>query len=224
MSWPDDPIPTRAMDEAYIEKLVAAAKQSTALMQQKGVRVANMSWRVTRPMIEGMLVATGTEKSPEAAQKRAAVIFEQLRVGLVEAFEAAPDVLFIAGAGNEDENVEFVQSVPAGINSPNLITIGAVDQGLVAAGFTSFGKSIDAYANGFEIEGRVPGGKVLKLSGTSMTAPQVANIAAKMFAVNPSLTVKQAIEILDKTATIEGEQKLKVVHDTRAVEAARSAQ
>jgi len=223
MSWPDDPIPTRAIDEAYVEKLIAAAKQSTALMQKEGVRVANMSWRLTRPMIEGLLVATGTEGSPEAAQKRAATIFEQLRVGLVEAFEAAPDVLFVAGAGNEDENVEFVQSVPAGINLPNLITIGAVDQGLVAAGFTSFGKSIDAYANGFEIEGRVPGGKVLKLSGTSMAAPQVANIAAKMFAVNPKLTVEQAITILLNTATVEGEQELRVVHDARAVAAAKAA-
>jgi subtilisin family serine protease len=212
------------MDEDYVSKLVAAAKKSTQLMQDEGVRVANMSWRITRPMIEGMLIATGTESDPEAAQERGAKIFEQLRVGLIEAFELAPDVLFIAGAGNEDENVEFVQSVPAGLNLPNLITIGAVNQELNPAGFTSFGRSIDAYANGFEILGRVPGGKELRLSGTSMAAPQVANIAAKMFAVNPELTVAQAIEILANTATQEGEQSLKVVHDARAVAAAQSAE
>ena len=223
MSWPDDPIPTKPMDEAYVEKLIAAAKKSTAFMQAQGVRVANMSWRLTRPMIEGMLVATGTETDPAVAQARAATIFEQLRVGLVEAFEAAPDVLFIAGAGNEDENVEFVQSVPAGLNLDNLITVGAVDKGLNPAGFTSFGKSIDLYANGFEVLGRVPGGKELRLSGTSMAAPQVANIAAKVFVANPDLTVAQAIAILTKTTTAEGEQKLPVVHDKRAVEAAVSA-
>lgn len=223
MSWPDDPIPTQPMDEAYVAKLVAAAKQSTQFMQENGVKVANMSWRLTRPMIEGMLVATGTETDPAVAQARAAKIFDQLRVGLTEAFAAAPDVLFIAGAGNEDENVEFVQSVPAGLNLDNLITVGAVDQALNPAGFTSFGQSIDVYANGFEILGRVPGGKELRLSGTSMAAPQVANIAAKMFAVNPQLTVSQAIEILTNAVTVDGEQGLKVIHDKRAVEAAASA-
>ncbi|MDM7859227.1 S8 family serine peptidase [Alteromonas sp. ASW11-36] len=223
MSWPDDPIPTQPMDEAYVAKLVDAAKQATQFMQENGVKVANMSWRLTRPMIEGMLVATGTETDPAVAQARAAKIFEQLSVGLTEAFAAAPDVLFIAGAGNEDENVEFVQSVPAGLNLDNLITVGAVDQALNPAGFTSFGQSIDVYANGFEVLGRVPSGKELHLSGTSMAAPQVANIAAKMFAVNPGLTVTEAIAILNNATTTDGEQALKVVHDKRAVEAAASA-
>ena len=45
----------------------------------------------------------------------------------------------------------------------------------------------------------------------------------KIIAVNPQLTVSQAIEILTNAVTVDGEQGLKVIHDKRAVEAAASA-
>ena len=122
-------------------------------------------------MIEAMLQVTGAEPEAEARQERAAAIFQILEDGLTEAFASAPDILFVAGAGNEDENVEFVTSVPAGINLPNVITIGAVDRELQPAGFTSYGESIDLYANGFEVPGRVPGGRILNLSGTLYGSP-----------------------------------------------------
>jgi len=43
------------------------------------------------------------------------------------------------------------------------------------------------HANGFEVDSPVPGGEHLKLSGTSMASPQVANLAAKLIALKPSL-------------------------------------
>ena len=215
MTWPSDPIPTEPIDEAFAEGLVAAAKDATAMMKKNDIKVANMSWRVTKPSIEAVLQVTGAESDPEERKARAERIFKTMQDGLTEAFAAAPDTLFVAGAGNEDENVEFVQSVPAGINLPNLITIGAVDQALQPAGFTSYGSSIDLYANGFEVLGRVPGGREMKLSGTSMAAPQVANLAAKLFAVNPELSVAEVRSIIEDTATLEGD--LKVAHPADAV-------
>lgn len=218
-TWPTDPLPTEPIDEAYVEGLVAAAQTSVDFMKANDVKVVNMSWRLTRPMIEAILQVTGAEPDAEARQERAAAIFTILEDGLTEAFASAPEILFVAGAGNEDENVEFVTSVPAGINLPNVITIGAVDRELQPAGFTSYGESIDLYANGFEVPGRVPGGRVLNLSGTSMAAPQVANLAAKLWATNPDLTVEEVVEAMTNTATAEGEQGLAVIHPVNAVAA-----
>ncbi|MEL6724200.1 MAG: S8 family serine peptidase, partial [Pseudomonadota bacterium] len=216
-TWPTDPLPTEPIDEEYVEGLVAAAQTTVDFLKANDVKVVNMSWRMTKPMIEGMLQITGAEPEVEARQERAAAIFKTLEDGLTEAFASAPDILFVAGAGNEDENVEFVTSVPAGINLPNVITIGAVDRELQPAGFTSYGASIDLYANGFEVPGRVPGGRELNLSGTSMAAPQVANLAAKMWATNPELTVTEVVEAMTNTATAEGEQALPVIHPVNAV-------
>ncbi len=47
------------------------------------------------------------------------------------------------------------------------------------------------HANGFEVESFLPGGDRVKFSGTSMASPQVANLAAKLFALKPSLSVAQ---------------------------------
>ena len=215
MTWPSDPIPTEPIDEAFAEGLVAASKDAIAMMKKNDIKVANMSWRLTKPQIEAILQVSGAETEPDARKARAEKIFKIMQDGLTEAFASAPETLFIAGAGNEDENVEFVQSVPAGINLPNLITVGAVDQALQPASFTSYGSSIDVYANGFEVPGRVPGGREMKLSGTSMAAPQVANLAAKLFAVNPELSAAEARAIIEETTTLEGE--LKVVHPANAV-------
>ena len=218
-TWPTDPLPTEPIDEAYVEGLVAAAQTSVDFLKANDVKVVNMSWRLTRPMIESLLQVTGAEPDADVRQERAAAIFKILEDGLTEAFASAPEILFVAGAGNEDENVEFVTSVPAGINLPNVITIGAVDRELQPAGFTSYGESIDLYANGFEVPGRVPGGRVLNLSGTSMAAPQVANLAAKLWATNPELTVAEVVEAMTETATAEGEQGLPVIYPANAIAA-----
>jgi subtilisin family serine protease len=47
------------------------------------------------------------------------------------------------------------------------------------------------HANGFEVDSVIPGGERLKLSGTSMAAPQVANLAAKLLALDPKLSATQ---------------------------------
>ncbi|MEL6258098.1 MAG: S8 family serine peptidase [Pseudomonadota bacterium] len=220
MTWPTDPVPKDPVDEAFAEGLVAAAKDAVAFMQENDVKVVNMSWRLTRPMVEGSLLATGAETDPDARQARAAAIFDIMKTGLEDAFASAPEILFVAGAGNEDENVEFVQSVPAGLNLPNLLTVGAVDVALQPAGFTSYGASIDVYANGFEVPGRVPGGREMRLSGTSMAAPQVANLAAKIASANPDLSMSEIRALIEETSTTEGEQGLKVVHPAAALAAA----
>jgi subtilisin family serine protease len=191
------------------------AKSAVDYFKKSGARVVNMSWRITEPAIEGSLATV--ESDPEKRKVRAKAIFNTINSALENAFRSAPDILFVAGAGNEDEDVDFVRSFPAGINLPNVITVGAVDSALQPAGFTSYGKSIDVYANGFEVPSKVPGGMPINISGTSLAAPQVTNLAAKLLALNPNLTVAQLRQIIESTATPEGAKGLKVIDPKAAL-------
>ena len=66
-----------------------------------------------------------------------------------------------------------------------------MDQAGEETSFSSFGKTVVVHANGFEVDSVIPGGDRLKLSGTSMAAPQVTNLAAKLYALDPKLGTAQ---------------------------------
>lgn len=207
------------MDEKLGANIAQHARDMVAYYKANGVRVANMSWRITEPQIGATLASV--EPDPEKRKARAKAIFDNINAALEESFRSAPEILFVAGAGNEDEDVDFVRSFPAGVNLPNVITVGAIDVALQPAGFTSYGKSIDLYANGFEVPSKVPGGMPINISGTSLAAPQVTNLAGKILAVKPTLTSAQVRAIIEETATEEGPRKLKVINPIAAMERAR---
>jgi subtilisin family serine protease len=104
---------------------------------------------------------------------------------------------------------------------PNLLTVGAVDKAGDEAPFTSYGPTVKVHANGYQVESYLPGGERVALSGTSMSSPQVANLAAKMLAVNPKLTPGQLIEIITSTAEKTADGRRTLVHPAKAVEGAR---
>jgi hypothetical protein len=207
------------IDEKTAQAMARYVRDTVDYYKKNGVRVVNMSWRITEPQIGGSLARI--EPDPVKRKERAKAIFNTVNSALEESFRSAPNILFVAGAGNEDEDVDFVRSFPAGLNLPNVITVGAVDVALQPAGFTSYGKSIDVYANGFEVPSKVPGGMPINISGTSLSAPQVTNLAGKLLAVNPNLTVAQIRAIIEETATAEGPRGLKVINPAAAMERAR---
>ncbi len=204
-----------ALDEKVGAAMADYVRTTINYFKTNGVRVVNMSWRVTEPQIAASLATV--EPDVEKRKARAKAIFDTVNGALEQSFRGAPNILFVAGAGNEDEDVDFVRSFPAGINLPNVITVGAVDSALLPAGFTSYGKSIDLYANGHEVPAKVPGGMTINISGTSLAAPQVTNLAAKMLAVNPKLTAGQVRSIMETTATAEGPKGLNVVNPAAAI-------
>jgi subtilisin family serine protease len=77
-------------------------------------------------------------------------------------------------------------------------------------------------ANGYEVESYIPGGDRLKMSGTSMASPNVANLAAKILVVNPKLTPPQVIDIIRKTAEKTADGRRNLIDPKKAVAAAQA--
>jgi subtilisin family serine protease len=182
------------------------------------VRVVNMSWGTSLKEVESGLEANGIGKDAEERGKMAREIFDVYRDGLYNALKSAPDILFVIAAGNSDNDVTFDEVIPSSFDLPNVLTVGAVDQAGEETGFTSFGKSVAVYANGFEVKSYIPGGEQLAFSGTSMAAPNVTNLAGKLFALNPKLTVAQVIDLIKNGTDSSEDGRIKLINPKNSVE------
>ncbi|HYE62720.1 MAG TPA: S8 family serine peptidase [Phycisphaerales bacterium] len=211
-------IPTVTPSIEDAQKQAKAARDTVAYMRKAGVRVCNMSWGGSRKDIEGALEMKGVGENPEERAALSRKLFKIQRDALEEAMKSAPEILFVAAAGNSDNDNTFSELIPSGLNVPNMITIGAVDQGGKPTGFTTFGKNVTLYANGFEVNSYIPGGQKMKFSGTSMAAPNVANLAGKLLALNPKLTTEQVVELIRSGAEpMEGYEGRFVINPRKTV-------
>jgi len=185
--------------------------------KKAGVRVVNMSWGGSQAGWEYALEANGVGDDPEQRPEIARVLFGLSYDSLVEAMANAPEILFIPAAGNSDEDVDFNKIIPSSIDLENVLVVGAVDQAGDETGFTSYGKNIRAHASGFEVESYVPGGRLMKFSGTSMSAPNVTNLAAKLFALDPSLTPKEVISLIELGIEPSEDGRRFLIHPKKSV-------
>lgn len=200
--------------------MARAVRNSVAYYKDHGVRVVNMSWVVARSSFEQDLEQHGIGESPEERRVMAREMFQVIATALEESFRDAPGILFVGGAGNSDNDIEFDEFVPPMLRLDNLLIAGAVDQAGEATTFTSFGPTVNVYANGFEVESFVPGGDRLKFSGTSMASPNVVNLAAKLIAIDPTLTPREVASLIVEGAdeVREGTAVMKVIHPRRSEE------
>lgn len=202
MLWNHLSVPSKP-GEARSRATAAAYKAIVQGFKDAAVRVVNMSWRYGQGAYEGMMAFHNLGGTPEARKQEALRLFKIERDALHEAIAGAPGIFFVAGSGNEDNSVDFQEYIPAGLELPNLITAGAVDRAGQETSFSTFGKTVVVHANGFEVDSPAPGGDRLKLSGTSMASPQVANLAAKLIALKPELTPVQV-----KALILDGAERL----------------
>ncbi|MBE7210878.1 MAG: S8 family serine peptidase [Gluconacetobacter diazotrophicus] len=182
------------------------------------VRVVNMSWSDNVAEFEEWLARTDANADPAARKEAAQALYQVWRTGVQEAIRSAPDTLFCAAAGNSNQDAGFEEQVPASLEEPNLLTVGAVNQAGDAANFTSYGKTVVVYADGWNVPSLAPGGKTLSAYGTSMATPQVANLAAKLFALDPSLTAAEARRFILDGATPSEDGKRALINPQRSVE------
>jgi len=197
--------------------MVADAQQVSEYLRTRNVRVVNMSWGSTLQGFEVLLSRATNEADPAVRKRRAAELFNSWRGAIESAIQNAPNTLFVCSAGNTDSNGTFIEHVPSAFHLPNLIGVGAVNQAGDETSFTSYGDTVVVDADGYEVESTLPGGGTVKGSGASMASPNVANLAAKLFALDPSLTPEQVIDLIKRGATTSEDGRRHLIDEKRSV-------
>lgn len=106
---------------------------------------------------------------------------------------------FIAAAGNEGLNNDKYIHYPSGYDLPNILTVGAIGESDKLAYFSNFGlKSVALAAPGMGIVSTCRGGGYCALSGTSMSTPHVAGVAALIRTRTPEITPAKLINRLKR--------------------------
>jgi subtilisin family serine protease len=213
-----DPCPSRALTD----RSAAAVQDYVDFFKRNNVRVVNMSWGGSVREYENDMEKCAMGKDVEERKKSARELFEVEKNALQKAMLSAPEILFVAAAGNSNADSSFEEAVPAALKVPNLLTVGAVDKAGDEAAFTSYGPTVVVHANGYEVESYIPGGDRLKFSGTSMASPNVANLAAKILVVNPKLTPPQVIDLIRTTAEKTADGRRNLIDPKKAIAAAQA--
>jgi len=210
-----------APTEEWARRLGTDFQRMADYFRSRHVRVVNMSWGDEPEEFETWLSKTGGGGDPAARKQHAARLFELWRQAIERAIKLASGTLFVAAAGNSNNNVGFIEDVPSSLKLTNLLVVAAVNQAGDETSFTSHGENVGVAADGYHVMSFVPGGVRLRLSGTSMAAPNVTNLAAKLFALDYSLTPEQVIALIKDGSTPSDDGRQMLIDEKRSVELLR---
>jgi subtilisin family serine protease len=77
---------------------------------------------------------------------------------------------------------------------------------------------VTVYANGWQVESFIPGGQRVKMSGTSMAAPSVTNLAAKLIALDSTLAPADVVRLILDGSDLSADGKFRLINPKRSVE------
>lgn len=129
-------------------------------------------------------------------------------------FYENPDVLFVMAAGNDSADNDRGLPSPQYLSRffPNAITVASHHSSGRLSAFSNRGAtSVQIAAMGEMVESSVLSNLRAPLSGTSMAAPKVSGVAARICSENPNLKAVDVRRILEESATPMNALKGKVV-------------
>jgi subtilisin family serine protease len=105
----------------------------------------------------------------------------------------AADQLFVAAAGNANNNNDLNANYSDSYNLDNIISVASSTSADNLSSFSNFGNTtVDIVAPGSNIYSTVPEASYGSKSGTSMAAPYVAGVLGLIYAANPSIRATDA--------------------------------
>jgi len=124
-------------------------------------------------------------------------LFKKYITEMTNAYNKAPNTLFINAAGNSNNNVDSIPNVGT-ISLPNVLVAGAVYKDLKKADYSDYGNGVDVFAPAhffLPLTNAYAFGDTTS-SGCSASAPVVANLAIQLFALEPTLTAAKAKQLI----------------------------
>jgi len=195
IAWKNQILPIKVNIPGIGYTTVSLLAKGLTYAADKGAKVASMSW----------LIFNGSSTLTTAAK-----CFME-KGGLV-----------IAAAGNTGKYESYT-------DNPYIISVAATDKSDLTASFSSSGPYVDISAPGVGIFTTIPGWQATNYkyaygsaSGTSLSTPIVAGLAALIFSTNPQLTPTQVEQILKMTADDLGELGYDVYYGWGRINAARA--
>jgi subtilisin family serine protease len=225
-------------DTLLMAALSALAKQQSAVFSEIGAYingtkadVMNGSFGTPYSAIEGIIKTIFSKLNKREATKEELIKYTSyfFSVQLEETkkfLNAAPNTLFVFAAGNEGTNNDEYPTSPANVQGDNKITVAATLADQSIANFSNYGTAnVEVAAPGVGIMSTIPMDQHMAVSGTSQAAPYVANIAAAVKDVNPTLKVadikKIILSTVDVKSWLQGKVKTSgLVNKARAMRAA----
>lgn len=111
------------------------------------------------------------------------------------------DILFVVAAGNEGVKLtEGIDSVPASLDAPNILSIGALDNAKTISYYSNYDRYVDVYVKGTQVRSALPGNSIGKMDGTSMATPLAAHLASELKLLDPTLSPEEIRAIIINTA------------------------
>jgi len=109
--------------------------------------------------------------------------------------------IFVAAAGNSNQNTDIIPHFPSSYNLDNIISVAAITDSGAKASFSSFGaNTVDLGAPGNLILSTAPGNNYSLKSGTSMATPHVAGVVALVYGllsqIDPNVSYQTVIQTI----------------------------
>jgi subtilisin family serine protease len=172
-------------------------------------RIRVMPLRVANPLTAAALVAAidyAAAQGVRVVNLSQAVAGRDLVAAALAAMAAHPEMLFVKSAGNSNMKLGgFWCSVKSdnylsANNLPNMLVVANADKDGKRFSDSNYGERfVDLAAPGASVPSCGTDGGVAIKSGTSMSAPLVAAVAAKCLVLNPGLSVTALRGILNDT-------------------------